>query len=114
MTIGELSSLDVIKFTRKYLKELCIGGFIAQKVNKNHSYSIYWMIDQKLWRKKTFSMGSVRRDHILNKIVHSGIICITANKIYFCFKCLKPQLSVFCAEIKEVKQKSLFFSLLLQ
>ena len=56
MTIGELSSLCVIKFTRKYLKGLCIGGFIAQEVNKNHSYSIYWMIDQKLWRKKTFSM----------------------------------------------------------
>ena len=41
VTIGELSSLGVIKFTRKYLKELCIGGFIAQKVNKNHSYSTY-------------------------------------------------------------------------
>ena len=85
MKIGELSSLGVIKFTRKYLKELCIGGFIAQKLNKNHSYSIYWMTDQKLWPKKTFSMRSVRQDHILNEIVHSGFIGITANKIYFCF-----------------------------
>ena len=38
------------------MKELCIGGFIAQKLNKNHSYSIYVMIDQKLWRKKTLSI----------------------------------------------------------
>ena len=59
MTIGKLSSLGVIKFTWKYFRELCIGGFIAQEVDKNHSYSIYWMIDQKLWRKKTFSMRSV-------------------------------------------------------
>ena len=51
-TIGELSSLGVIKFTCKYLKEGCIGGFIAQKVNKNHSYSIYRITDQKLWQKK--------------------------------------------------------------
>ena len=85
MTIGELSSLGVIKFTRKYLKELCIGGFIAQKLNKNQSCSIYWMTDQKLWRKKTFSMHSVRQDHILNEIVLSGFIGITGNKIYFCF-----------------------------
>ena len=40
VTIGELSSLGVIKITRNYLKELCIGSFIAQKVNKNRSYSI--------------------------------------------------------------------------
>ena len=87
MTIGELLSLGVIKFTQKYLKELCIGGFIAQKLNKNHSCSIYWMTDQKLWCKKNFSMHSVRQDHkiILNEIVHSGFIGITANKIYFCF-----------------------------
>ena len=113
MTIAELSSLGVIKFTGKYLKELCIGGFIAQTVNKNHSYSIYWVIDQRLWRKKNFSMRSIRRDHILNEIVHSGFIGITANKYTFVFKCLKPQLSVFCPEMNEVKQKSLFFSLLL-
>ena len=101
MTIGELS--------RKYLKELCIGGFIAQKLNKNHSCSIYWMTDQKLWRKKTLSMHSVRQDHILNEIVHSGFIGITGNKYTF----VSFLLSVFCAEMKEVKQKSLFFSLLL-
>ena len=66
----------MIKFTRKYLKELCIGGLIAQKANKNHGYSIYRMINEKLWRKKTFSMRSIiiRRDHILNEIVHSGLI----------------------------------------
>ena len=103
MTIGELSSLGVIKFTRKYLKELCIGGFIAQEVNKNHSYSIYWMTDQKLWHKKTFSMRSVS----LNSSASPR------TKYTFVFKCLKPQPSVFCAEMKEVKQKSLFFSLLL-
>ena len=49
------------------------------------------MTDQKLWRKKTFSMPSVRPDHILNEIVHSGFIGITANKIYFCFQ--MPQAS---------------------
>ena len=76
----------MIKFTRKYLKELCIRGLIAQKANKNHGYSIYRMINEKLWRKKTFSMRSIRRDHILNEIVHSGLISITANKIYFCFQ----------------------------
>ena len=59
----------MIKFTRKYLKELCIGGLIAQKANKNHGYSIYRMINEKLWRKKTFSMRS--KDGI---IVHSGLI----------------------------------------
>ena len=64
----------MIKFTRKYLKELCIGGLIAQKANKNHGYSIYRMINEKLWHKKTFSMRSIRRDHILNEIVHSGFI----------------------------------------
>ena len=53
MTIGKLSSLGMIKLTRKDLKELSIAGFIAQKVNKNHSYCIYWMNDQKL-RKKDF------------------------------------------------------------
>ena len=40
------------------MKELCIGGFISQEINKNHSYSIYLMIDQKLWRKK-LSVGSL-------------------------------------------------------
>lgn len=76
----------MIKFTRKYLKELCIRGLIAQKANKNHGYSIYRMINEKLWRKKTFSMRSIRRDHILNEIVHSGLISITASKLYFCFQ----------------------------
>ena len=76
----------MIKFTRKYLKELCIGGLIAQKGNKNHIYSIYRMINKKLWRKKTSSMRIIRGDHILNEIVHSGLISITANKIYFCFQ----------------------------
>ena len=66
----------MIKFTRKYLKELCIEGLIAQKANKNiaYCYSIYRMINEKLWRKKTFSVRSIRRDHILNEIVHSGLI----------------------------------------
>ena len=98
MTIGKLTSLGVIKFTQKYLKELCIGGFIAQKVlvNKNHSYSIFWIIDQKLWCKKSFSMRSIRRDHILNEIVHSGFIGITANKIIILLSqpsTLNPQFS---------------------
>ena len=86
MTIGELSSLGVIKAHRN-LKELCIGGFITQEVNKNHSYSIYWMIDQKLWRKKTFSMRGIRRDHILNSSVSPR------TKYTFVLKCLKPQFS---------------------
>ena len=44
---GKLSSLGVIKFTQKYLKKVCIVGFIAQKVNKSHSYSIYRMTGVK-------------------------------------------------------------------
>ena len=47
VTIGELLRLGVIKFTQKYLKELCIVGFITHKVNKNHSNSMYRMIDHK-------------------------------------------------------------------
>ena len=102
MTIGELSSLGVIKFTRKYLKELCIGGFIAQKLNKNHSCSISWTTDQKLWRKETFSMPSVRRDHILNEIVIPDSSVSQRTKYTF----VSFILSVFCAEMKEVLLKS--------
>ena len=89
VTIGELLSLGVIKFTRKYLKELCIGGFIAPKVNKNHSFSIYcteWLT-KNCGIKKNFQYN-VTRNHILNEIVHSGLIGI---KIYFCFQ--MPQAS---------------------
>ena len=49
------------------------------------------MIHQKLWRKKKFQHAQRKRDHILNVIVHSGLIGITANKTYFCFQ--MPQAS---------------------
>ena len=69
------------------------------------------MIDQKLWRKKNFSMRI--QDHTLNEIVHSGFIGITANKIYFCFQIPQAATLGFLLCNEGGKQKSLFFSLLL-
>ena len=100
----------MIRFTQKYLNELCIGGFIAQKVNKNHSYRIYRMIDLKLWHKKTFSLRSIRQDHILNEIVHFRLIDITANKIYFCFQIASSLNSQFFVLKWRRKNKNPYFS----
>ena len=63
----------------------------------------------------------IRRDHLFNETVRNQRIpdwsVSPQTKYTFVFKywnSLKPQLSVFWAEMKEVKQKSLFFSLLLK
>ena len=67
------------------------------------------MNDQKL-RKKTFSMRSVRRDHVLNEIVHFIFISITANKIHFCFQMPQASTLSFLHWNEGSKTKNPYFS----